>query len=211
VRQFVLRDEETAIGDQERACLGRALIVHGNPELAEEVVAPLSDGAIDRGAQVEGWLVTAAIADLRRDDHRARAAVQRAITLAEPEGFRRPFTLFDREQMSRLLTRAVSLDPARSKFANEILADLLQEADQTDVVLAEPLTDRELMVLEHLPAMSSNAEIAEKMYVSVNTVKAHLKSLYRKLEVSSRRGAVYRARELNLFAASANAPTPRRG
>jgi LuxR family transcriptional regulator, maltose regulon positive regulatory protein len=211
VRQFVLRDEETAIGDQERACLGRALIVHGNPELAEEVVAPLRDGAIDRGAQVEGWLVTAVIADLRRDDHRARAAVQRAITLAEPEGFRRPFTLFDREQMSRLLTRAVSLDPARSKSANEILADLLQESDRTDVVLAEPLTDRELMVLEHLPAMSSNAEIAEKMYVSVNTVKAHLKALYRKLEVSSRRAAVHRARELNLFAASANAAARRRG
>ena len=59
------------------------------------------------------------------------------------------------------------------------------------------------MVLEHLPSMSSNAEIAEEMYVSVNTVKAHLKSLYRKLEVSSRRAAVRRARELNLFARSA--------
>jgi LuxR family maltose regulon positive regulatory protein len=105
--------------------------------------------------------------------------------------------------MSRLLIRAASLAAARSGFANDILADLLQEADRTDVLLAEPLTDRELMVLEHLPTMSSNAEIAEKMYVSVNTVKAHLKALYRKLEVSSRRGAVHRARELNLFADSA--------
>jgi len=202
VRQFVLRDEKTAIGDQERAALGRALIVHGEPELAEKLVAPLRDLAIDLGAQVEGWLATAVIADLGREDHRARAAVQRAIALAEPDGFRRPFTLFDRERMSRLLIRAASLAPARSNFANEILADLLQEADRTDVVLAEPLTDRELMVLEHLPTMSSNAEIAEKMYVSVNTVKAHLKALYRKLEVSSRRAAVHRARELNLFADS---------
>jgi LuxR family maltose regulon positive regulatory protein len=211
VRQFVVRDEETAIGDQERGCLGRALIVHGEPELAEKLVAPLRELAIDRGAQVEGWLVTAVVADLGREDHRARAAVQRAIALAEPEGFRRPFTLFDRERMSRLLIRAASLDQDRSNFANEILADLSQEAHRTDVVLTEPLTDRELMVLEHLPAMSSNAEIAEKMYVSVNTVKAHLKSLYRKLEVSSRRGAVYRARELNLFSASAKATTPRHG
>ena len=53
--------------------------------------------------------------------------------------------------------------------------------------------------------MSSNAEIAEEMYVSVNTIKAHLKSLYRKLEVSSRRAAVRRARELNLFARGAEA------
>ena len=69
--------------------------------------------------------------------------------------------------------------------------------------MAEPLTDRELMALEHLPSMSSNAEIAEEMYVSVNTIKAHLKSLYRKLDVSSRRAAVRRASELNLFARSA--------
>ena len=53
--------------------------------------------------------------------------------------------------------------------------------------------------------MSSNAEIAEEMYVSVNTIKAHLKSLYRKLEVLSRRAAVRRARELYLFARSAEA------
>jgi len=66
------------------------------------------------------------------------------------------------------------------------------------------------MVLEHLPSMSSNAEIAEEMYVSVNTIKAHLKSLYRKLEVSSRRAAVRRARELNLFARGAK-PRPVRG
>ena len=59
--------------------------------------------------------------------------------------------------------------------------------------------------LEHLPSMSSNAEIAEEMYVSVNTIKAHLKSLYRKLEVSSRRAAVRRARELNLIDRSAEA------
>jgi len=200
VSQFVLRDDETAIGDQERACLGRAIILDGNLQAAEKLVAPLRDLAIDRGAQVEGWLVTAVVADLSREDHRARAALQRAIALAEPEGFRRPFTLFDRERMSRLLTRAVSLDPARSNFANQILADLSEESGRPGAALAEPLTDRELMVLEHLPAMSSNAEIAEEMYVSVNTVKAHLKSLYRKLEVTSRRGAVHRARELNLFA-----------
>jgi LuxR family transcriptional regulator, maltose regulon positive regulatory protein len=113
--------------------------------------------------------------------------------------------------MSRLRTRALALDPAGSNFANEILADLSLDADRPGAALAEPLTDRELMVLEHLPAMSSNAEIAEEMYVSINTVKAHLKSLYRKLEVSSRRRAVHRARELNLFAADAEAAARRRG
>ena len=203
LRQLVVRDEETAIGDQERACQGRALILHGKPEIAEKVVAPMRDLATDRGAEVEAWLVTAFAADAAREDRRATASVQRAIALADEEGFRRPFTLFDRERMSRLVSRAITPNAPGISFANQILADLSYDAGRTNTGLAEPLTDRELMVLEHLPSMSSNAEIAEEMYISVNTVKAHLKSLYRKLEVSSRRAAVRRARELNLFAQSA--------
>ena len=176
-----------------------------------KLVAPLRDLATDRGAQVEGWLVTAVVADLGREDHRARAAVQRAIA-GRAGGFPPPVhAVRPGADVAATDSRRLSLDPAGSNFANEILADLSQEADRPGAALAEPLTDRELMVLEHLPAMSSNAEIAEKMYVSVNTVKAHLKALYRKLEVSSRRGAVHRARELNLFAASANAAARRRG
>jgi LuxR family transcriptional regulator, maltose regulon positive regulatory protein len=203
LRQLVVRDEETAIGDQERACQGRALILHGKPEIAEKVVAPVRDLATDRGAEVEAWLVTAFAADAAREDRRATASVQRAIALADEEGFRRPFTLFDRERMSRLVSHAITPNAPGTSFANQILADLSYGAGRMDTGLAEPLTDRELMVLEHLPSMSSNAEIAEEMYVSVNTIKAHLKSLYRKLEVSSRRAAVRRARELNLFARSA--------
>ena len=65
--------------------------------------------------------------------------------------------------------------------------------------LLEALTGRELAMLAELPTMKSNAEIAEEYFVSVNTVKAHLKSLYRKLDVDSRRAAVHRARELGLL------------
>ena len=52
------------------------------------------------------------------------------------------------------------------------------------------LTDRELAVLQLLPSMMSNEQIAGELFVSVNTVKVHLKSLYRKLGVTSRREAV---------------------
>ena len=64
--------------------------------------------------------------------------------------------------------------------------------------LVEPLTERELAILAVLPSMASNVEIAEDFFVSVNTVKAHLKSVYRKLGVSSRRDAVRRGRELGV-------------
>jgi LuxR family transcriptional regulator, maltose regulon positive regulatory protein len=63
----------------------------------------------------------------------------------------------------------------------------------------EPLTDREEVVLKFLPTMMSNAEIASVMNVSVNTVKTHLKALYRKLGVDRRRDAVLRARQRQLL------------
>jgi LuxR family transcriptional regulator, maltose regulon positive regulatory protein len=65
--------------------------------------------------------------------------------------------------------------------------------------MVERLTEQELVVLRMLPTMMSNAEIAEAMDRSVNTVKSHLKSLYRKLEVDRRRDAVERARSLELL------------
>ncbi|MCK9893307.1 LuxR family transcriptional regulator [Frankia sp. AgB32] len=61
------------------------------------------------------------------------------------------------------------------------------------------LSDRELAVLSYLPTMLTTAEIAAELYVSVNTVKTHLKSIYRKLDVPRRRDAVHRARELHLL------------
>ena len=65
--------------------------------------------------------------------------------------------------------------------------------------LLEPLSERELAVLRFLPTMMSNAEIASEMFVSVNTVKTHLKHVYRKLDVADRRDAVRRARRLRLL------------
>ncbi len=62
-----------------------------------------------------------------------------------------------------------------------------------------PLSGREIEVLERLSGMLSTAEIATEMYISVNTVKTHLKSIYRKLSASHRGEAVRRARKLNLI------------
>jgi LuxR family maltose regulon positive regulatory protein len=64
--------------------------------------------------------------------------------------------------------------------------------------LAEPLSPRELEVLQRLSAMSTNAEIAAELFLSVNTVKTHLNAVYRKLEVNRRSSAVRRGRVLGL-------------
>jgi LuxR family transcriptional regulator, maltose regulon positive regulatory protein len=65
--------------------------------------------------------------------------------------------------------------------------------------LADPLTERELEVLSHLPSRSTNAEVAERCYVSVNTVKTHMAHIYRKLDVANRNEAIVRAREIGLL------------
>ncbi len=65
--------------------------------------------------------------------------------------------------------------------------------------LIEPLTVRELELLAYLPSRLTNAELAARCFVSVNTVKTHMAHIYRKLEVSGRDAAIARARELGLL------------
>src|SRR4029450_12721200 len=57
---------------------------------------------------------------------------------------------------------------------------------------AEALSERELSVLRYLPSRLSNREIGDELYVSLNTVKSHLKTIYRKLDVYRREAAVRR-------------------
>lgn len=66
-------------------------------------------------------------------------------------------------------------------------------------VIAGDLSDRELAVLRLLPGDASLREIASALYVSLNTVKTHSRSIYRKLDASSRDEAVERGRELGLL------------
>jgi LuxR family transcriptional regulator, maltose regulon positive regulatory protein len=198
-QRLIERPDQSPTRDQERVTLARALLLNGEPDKAEQLVAPLREFAMARGAEIEAWLITALAADIKREDHRATSAIARAIELAKDEDFRRPFTLFNEDRLPRLISQVIRLVPGCSEFAQELLAGMVGGGQPPGGGLTEQLTDRELTVLEHLPTMLSNAEIAAELYVSVNTVKAHLKTLYRKLEVSNRRGAVHRARALNLI------------
>jgi LuxR family maltose regulon positive regulatory protein len=66
-------------------------------------------------------------------------------------------------------------------------------------MIPEPLTERETEVLQRLAQALSTEDIADALYLSVNTVKTHLKSIYRKLGTTGRSAAARRARELNLL------------
>lgn len=65
--------------------------------------------------------------------------------------------------------------------------------------IIEPLTNRELDILDLLAQRQSNSEIAESLFISVTTVKGHLRSIYSKLNVNKRRLAVERAKALGIL------------
>jgi LuxR family maltose regulon positive regulatory protein len=96
--------------------------------------------------------------------------------------------------------RQMLADHVRTGSGNRaFLGDLLEVFDHgvprpAVGQLLEPLSERESAVLSYLPTMLSNQEIAAELFVSVNTVKTHLRSIYRKLGTSNRRDAVAAAR-----------------
>jgi LuxR family transcriptional regulator, maltose regulon positive regulatory protein len=71
--------------------------------------------------------------------------------------------------------------------------------DQGTTPAIQPLTEREREVLRHVARLLDTAEIASEMYISINTVKSHIKSIHRKLAATRRSDAVRRAREFQLI------------
>ena len=88
------------------------------------------------------------------------------------------------------------LAPAQRSDVRPALAGA---SGQAAPLVVEPLTEREQEVLRHVAHMLSTAEVAGAMYISTNTVKTHLKSIFRKLAAGHRGEAVRRARELELI------------
>jgi len=144
----------------------------------------------------------------------ALAALAEALALAEPQGYVRTF-LDSGEPMAALLSQARSRGIA-TEYAEKLLAafelersrfqvsgstpllNLRPETVQPETII-EPLSDRELDVLDLLAERHTNQEIAQALCVSVNTVKTHLKNIYGKLGVNNRRQAVATATELDVL------------
>jgi LuxR family maltose regulon positive regulatory protein len=101
-----------------------------------------------------------------------------------------------------LLRRLLAHGTAHRSLVDDVLTTMKRGTGRSEPApapLLEPLSERELTVLRYLPTMMSNADIAAEMFVSVNTVKTHLKHVYRKLDVTDRRECVRRGRELRLL------------
>jgi LuxR family maltose regulon positive regulatory protein len=141
----------------------------------------------------------------RRDVPGALAPLERAMRLAEPEGYVRVF-VGEGAPMATLL-EALTREHASWPYPRRLL-DALDGAGGTSAqpvspALVEQLSARELDVLRLLASDLDGPAIARELVVSLNTVRTHTKNIYTKLGVNSRRAAVTRARELDLLSGSA--------
>ena len=141
----------------------------------------------------------------------ALKALSRALTLAEPQGHVRTF-INEGQSVKDLLVVAKDTGIA-PKYARRLLSvfagapgDTPQlsdgsppQAQEMPQSLIEPLSPRELEILELVAQGLSNREISERLFLSISTVKGHNSNIFGKLQVDRRTGAVARARELNLL------------
>jgi LuxR family transcriptional regulator, maltose regulon positive regulatory protein len=126
------------------------------------------------------------------------AALEQALKLAESEGLRRPF-LSAGAPLRDVLRCHAGLRDASAPLLAEILDALPAVREEAGPGPSEPLSERERAVLRLMATILPNSEIAGELFVSVNTVKTHVRSIYRKLDVGSRREAVARARDVGLL------------
>jgi LuxR family transcriptional regulator, maltose regulon positive regulatory protein len=158
------------------------------PVLAGDVACPLY-------LRVHAWLLALEIAVAEARPAVARAALRTALELAAPSHIVRPF--LDRP----VRTAGIRTEQNAADVDRGFLDRLLVAAGRRVPPSAgrPQLTQRETDLLHDLPSLLSMEEIARVHVLSGNTVKTHLRALYRKLDVHSRREAVDRAREIGLL------------
>jgi LuxR family maltose regulon positive regulatory protein len=188
--------------------LARLSLLEGEPAAARDLLAPHlgAGGDVPADAPVsvraEAWLLDALALDALAEPDDAATSLERSLALAEPAGLSR-LIVEHGNRVRPLLHRHVRHGTAHPAMVGEALETIEHRGSERSrsvvVLLAEPLSDREQAILRYLPTMMSNHEIAGELFVSVNTVKTHLKAIYRKLDASGRREAVQRGRELGLM------------
>ena len=194
--------------EREAFTLARWQIAVGQYQAALEALEGWEADAARQGrvrSQVEALCLQALAFSANQDPNRAAQALVEALRIGQSKGFRRLF-LDEGAPMARLLQAALHQLPSRSLgiYASTLLHSFSPElvsgpAAGGAAVRVEPLSQQEARVLRLLVGGMSNAEIARELVVSINTVKTQVKSIYRKLDVTSREEARQVARELNLL------------
>ncbi|HEX3131049.1 MAG TPA: LuxR C-terminal-related transcriptional regulator, partial [Thermoanaerobaculia bacterium] len=199
-------DDDLRATPEMRVILAELRLAQDDPAGAAAAVAPIVDGALVVHAplfEIQALLLEAIARDALRDPVAASRALERALDLAEPYGLLAMFLLYATPD---LLKRQARLGTAHASLISEILnllAGQTPPASSEEVEpLREPLSESELRVLRYLPTNLRAPEIAAELFVSLNTIRTHMRHVYTKLGVHSRGDAVERARALGLLAPS---------
>jgi LuxR family maltose regulon positive regulatory protein len=189
-----------------RVVLAELRLAQEDLEGAAAALAPIFAGAspVDNLRwEMQALLLKASVDDALGDTGASSRALERALDLAEPDGLLLPFLLHPTPD---LLGRHSRLRSTHASLISEILNLLAGRTPaprpEDAEPLQEPLSEAELRVLRYLPTNLRGPEIAAELFVSLNTIRAHLRHIYAKLGVHSRTEAVSRARALGLLSPS---------
>ncbi len=212
-RGLGVEDEPSYLHEREHLVLTRVLLAQNKPDQALRLLERLREAAQVAGrggSEIEILTLQAMALRERGEKERAVSILTQALTLAEPEGYVRTF-VDEGPQIATLLAEVLQAHQRRHRepsdhppahYLRKLLAALEQVTSGTTPLTAElpePLSERELEVLQLIAAGKSNKRIAQELFVTAGTVKTHIRNIYRKLDAHSRTQALVRARELNLI------------
>ena len=182
-------------------------LAQGDTSAALAVLEPLRQQAEAKGLENERLKIMVLQAVALHEHGKKEEAAQLlgdALALAEPGGFVRTF-VDEGLPMAQLLSE-VAAQGVRPDYTGRLVAAFedatREEPEKTEPCassLVDPLTQRELEVLQLIAQGLSNREIGERLFLALDTVKGHNRKIYGKLQVQRRTEAVARARELGLL------------
>jgi len=201
--------DPTYLHETEYMVLARILIAQGRWDETPRLLQRLLETAETGGhtSRTNEILILQALAlQAQGDMDQAITTLEQALSLAEPGGYIRIF-VDEGPPMARLLHEAAARGIAPDYTRRLLAAFPIVEPEQTgpsqaqasESALIEPLSERELQVLQLIAEGLTNPEIASRLFLALNTVKAHTRNIYGKLDTHSRTGAVARARALGLL------------
>jgi LuxR family maltose regulon positive regulatory protein len=199
----------TYLHEAEYIVFARILIAQGRLDEATTLLQRLLEAAEAGGRTskaIEILMLQALALQAQEDTDQAITTLDKALTLAEPGGFVRIF-VDEGPSMARLLYEALSRDIFPDYVRRLLAAFPVAEPEQAERAsaqtpkseLVEPLSERELEVLELIAEGLTNPEIASRLFLALNTVKAHTRNIYGKLGVHSRTQAVAKAKALGVL------------
>jgi LuxR family maltose regulon positive regulatory protein len=227
-RGLSVDDDLSYLGEFEHITLARVLIaqykndpatgsIHEAIALLERLLQAAEAGR-RMGSVIEILVVQALALQAQGNISQALALVESALTLAEPEGYVRIFVDEGEPMRSLIEKQSRNRDHPLSGYADKVLAAFTQPVaapesatpalhqaqrgasvihQKSDMI--EPLSNRELEVLNLLRSELSGPEIAQQLIVSLHTLRTHTNNIFNKLGVNNRRAAVRRAEELDLL------------